>query len=185
MSQITVNLVFAQVAYSTCYRLNPKGVNLRHPRRPCYTLGKALQKTLRLRSCLRKIVKFDVYLFMQTPVQNKLNDTAKKVDKETKRRHETCKMLRQNKYKFLITPTNFFTKSNKCPQKRKETDKPKQANSNDSSKTDTIGTGHTQQLTTIPTRTSVNTGIISTMPKTLHANYIRKFPTVWNSKLPT
>ena len=54
---------------------------------------------------------------LETPVQNKLLE-ATRLDKDTKKRHDTCKMLRQNNYKFSITITDY-TKSNKDSRKRK------------------------------------------------------------------
>ena len=91
---------------------------------------------------------------LQTPVQDKLLEAAK-VDKETKKRHETCKMLRQKDYKFCITTTNF-TKSSKRSRKRKidedelspnptktkKRKKTKQSKTTQSSKTDDTGAKH-------------------------------------------
>jgi hypothetical protein len=95
-------------------------------------------------------------MLLQTPVEKKLNDTAK-VDKETRMRQESCGKLNRSNYRFMITPTNFAS-SNTRTQKRNKTEHEFQPITNTTNESDdrlqAIGTGQLQ-----PAHNNTNTNI--------------------------
>ena len=58
------------------------------------------------RKFIIKLLEMWAMMILQTPVEKKLEQTAR-VDKETKARYETCKKLNQSNYQFRLSTTNF------------------------------------------------------------------------------